>query len=215
MLGTRSAMITKLPDNAIGRLVKSKITSGNVDDRYLVYDKSDKSRLGLYYYENGAYPRKSSVIYDRANSSVCTLGIDEISDDIFDKTKIFHISSITLALSPELQKTALEVIKKFHGAGAKISFDVNYRAALWSEDEARAVIEDVFNYVDFLFVSEETSRRMLRRTGSLEDIMKGYSNDFGCSLVATTRREVVSPMHHNFNSKIYLFCRVFCSHNIS
>lgn len=71
------------------------------------------------------------------------------------------------------------------------------------EDEARAVIEDVFNYVDFLFVSEETSRRMLRRTGSLEDIMKGYSNDFGCSLVATTRREVVSPMHHNFNSKIY------------
>ena len=203
MLGARSAMITKLPDNAIGRLVKSKITSGNVDGRYLVYDKSDKSRLGLYYYENGAYPRKSSVIYDRANSSVCTLGIDEISDDIFDKTKIFHISSITLALSPELQKTALEVIKKFHGSGAKISFDVNYRAALWSEDEARAVIEDVFNYVDFLFVSEETSRRMLRRTGSLEDIMKGYSNDFGCSLVATTRREVVSPMHHNFNSKIY------------
>ena len=45
---------------------------------------------------------------------------------------------------------------------------------------------------------------MLRRTGSLEDIMKGYSNDLGCSLVATTRREVVSPMHHNFNSKIFL-----------
>ena len=203
MLGVRSAIITKLPANKIGHFVRNKIRYGNVSDDYIVYDSSDEARLGLYYYESGAYPRKSSVIYDRARSSMCSLSLDELPSDIYEKTKVFHISSITLAIDKQLRKTALEAIKRFHDAGALISFDVNYRASLWSEDEAREIIEKVFGYVDFLFVSEETSRRMLQRTGTLEEIMKGYVNDYGCKLVATTRREVISPMRHNFSSKIY------------
>ncbi len=203
MLGVRSAIITKLPANKIGHFVRNKIRYGNVSDDYIVYDSSDEARLGLYYYESGAYPRKSSVIYDRARSSMCSLSLDELPPDIYEKTKVFHISSITLAIDKQLRKTALEAIKRFHDAGALISFDVNYRASLWSEEEARKVIEKVFGYVDFLFVSEETSRRMLQRTGTLEEIMKGYVNDYGCKLVATTRREVISPMRHNFSSKIY------------
>ncbi len=125
-----------------------------------------KKRLGVYYYESGAYPRKSSVIYDRANSSFCSLSLDELPEDIYAKTKIFHISSITLALDPSLKETAIKMIHKFHEAGAYISFDVNYRASLWSEEEAKKTVEAIFPYVDFLFVSEETSRRMLQRTGT-------------------------------------------------
>ena len=167
-------------------------------------DHSPQKRLGVYYYESGAYPRKSSVIYDRANSSFCSLSLDELPEDIYAKTKIFHISSITLALDPSLKETAIKMIHKFHEAGAYISFDVNYRASLWSEEEAKKTVEAIFPYVDFLFVSEETSRRMLQRTGTLEEIMKGYADTYGCTLIATTRREAVSPTHHNFNSKIYM-----------
>ena len=116
----------------------------------------------LYYYESGAYPRKSSVIYDRANSSFCSLSLDELPEDIYAKTKIFHISSITIALDPSLKETAIKMIHTFHEAGASISFDVNYRASLWSAEEAKKTVEAIFPYVDFLFVSEETSRRMLQ-----------------------------------------------------
>lgn len=203
MLGVRSAIITKIPQNKIGHFVRNKIRYGNVSDDYIVYDQSADARLGVYYYESGAYPRKSTVIYDRARSSMCTLSIDELPGDIYEKTKVFHISSITLAIDKSLRETALEMIKRFHNAGALISFDVNYRSALWSEEEARKVIQSVLKYVDFLFVSEETSRRMLQREGTLEEIMQGYVKDYGCKLVATTRREVISPMRHNFNSKIF------------
>lgn len=204
MLGVRSAIITKLPENKMGHFIRNKIRYGNVSDDYIIYDHSPKKRLGIYYYESGAYPRKSSVIYDRASSSMCSLSTDDLPEDIYGKTKIFHVSSITMALSPSLKETTLTLIKKFKEAGAYISFDVNYRASLWSEEEAREVVESIFQYVDFLFVSEETSRRMLQRTGTLEEIMKGYADDYGCTLVATTRREVVSPTRHNFNSKIYM-----------
>lgn len=203
MLGARSAIITKLPKNKMGHFIRNKIRYGDVSDDYLVYDDTPEKRLGIYYYESGAYPRKSAVIYDRMDSSATTLRLDEIPESIYAQTKIFHISSISLAIGATLRSTAIEAIKRFKAAGAKISFDVNYRATLWSEEEAKEVCESVFPYVDFLFVSEETSRRMLRRTGTLEEIMRGYADTYGCTLVATTRREVVSPMRHNFGSKIY------------
>ncbi len=209
MLGVRSAIVTKLPSNKLGHFMRNKIRYGNVSDDYIVYDDSPQKRLGIYYYESGAYPRKSSVIYDRANSSVCSLSIDEVPEEIYQKTKIFHVSSITLAVSPILRTTAIEMIRRFKEAGALISFDVNYRAALWSEEEARAVIEKIFPYVDLLFVSEETSRRMLQRTGTLEEIMRGYTEQYGCKLVATTQREVVSPTRHNFTSKIFYDGRLY------
>ena len=203
MLGIRSAIITRLPRNKIGHFISRKIRYGNVSDDYVVYDETEFARLGLYYYESGVYPRKSSVVYDRHNSSVCSLEISDIPTDIYEKTRIFHISSITLALSPTLRATALEVMRNMKKHGAAISFDVNYRAALWSEEEARRVIESVLPMVDILFVSEETSRRMLARIGTLKEILKGYSEQYGCRVVASTRREVVSPTRHNFGSLIY------------
>ncbi|MBO5930551.1 MAG: sugar kinase [Clostridia bacterium] len=202
-LGIRAAVVTKLPKNKLGHFVAIRIRYGNVTDDYVVWDNSDKKRLGLYYYESGVYPRKSAVVYDRAGASVCSLEISEIPDDIYEKTRVFHISSISLALDKNLRETALAVLKKMKEHGVAISFDVNYRATLWSEEEAREVIEQILPMVDILFVSEETSRRMLQRTGTLDEIMKGYADTYGCKIVATTRREVVSPTKHNFGSRIY------------
>lgn len=202
-LGVRSAIITKLPDNKVGRFIKYKIRYGSVSDDYVVYDKSDDKRLGIYYYESGAYPRKSSVVYDRAKSSMTTLSLDEIDPEMFTKTRVFHISGISLAIDKNLCNTAIELIKKFKENGAAISFDFNYRATLWSEEEARETIVKILPYVDILFVSEETSRRMMAKTGTLEEIMKSYTDEYGCKIVLTTRREVVSPTKHNFTSKVY------------
>ncbi len=203
MLGIRSAVVTKLPKNKMGHFIARRIRYGNVSDDYVIWDYSDKKRLGIYYYESGVYPRKSAVVYDRANASVCSLKLSEIPEDIYDKTRLFHISSISLALDLNLRETALAMIKLMKAHGVAISFDVNYRAALWSEEEARDVVEKILPLVDILFVSEETSRRMLQRTGTLDEIMKGYADTYGCKIVATTRRDVVSPTRHNFGSRIY------------
>lgn len=203
VLGIRSALITKLPENKIGRFIKNMIRYGNVSDDCIIYDYSNEARLGIYYYETGAYPRKSSVIYDRTNSSITTLKFDEIDPSIYSKASIFHVSGITLALNEQLRETTIKVIKEFKKAGTIISFDINYRATLWDEDTARETVEKIFPYVDILFVSEETSRRMLKRTGELNDIMKDYCEKYGCKVVCTTRRDVVSPKVHNFTSKIY------------
>jgi len=80
---------------------------------------------------------------------------------------------------------------------------VNYRANLWPEDKAREAITGILPYVDYLFISEESSRRAMRRTGTIEEIQKGYSEEYGISVVASTKRTVNSPRSHTFTSLLY------------
>ena len=56
MLGLRTGIISKIPDNDIGYFVKNYIRFCGVSDDYLVYDKSRNARLGIYFYEDGASP---------------------------------------------------------------------------------------------------------------------------------------------------------------
>lgn len=203
LLGLRTGIITKLPQNEIGKYIKNKIRFSGVSDDYIIYDSSSQSRLGIYYYESGAAPRKPTVVYDRQNSSATTLKPEEIPADVYQKTAAFHVSGITLALGGAIRKTALEMVKKFKANGCLISFDVNYRATLWSESEARAEISKILSLIDVLFISEETSRKMFQKQGSLQDIMRGYTKEYGCRLVATTQRQVLSPTKHTWNSLIY------------
>ncbi len=132
-----------------------------------------------------------------------TLRLEEINPEIYDKTRLFHVSGITLAINKNLRTTVIELIKNFKAKGAAISFDVNYRASLWSEEEARETIKTILPYIDILFISEETSRRMMGKKGTLQEIMKSYTEEYNCKIVLTTRRGVVSPTKHNFGSIIY------------
>ena len=202
-LGLRTGLISKLPDNPIGHFIQNRVRFCGVSDDYLIFDDHPEARLGVYYYESGVYPRKPSVVYDRKNASITTIQMDEIPEDIYQATRLFHTSGISLALCSSMRVVALEMIRRFKEAGALISFDVNYRATLWDEKTARETIEQVLPLVDILFVSEETSRRMFQRTGSLHDIMKGYTEAYPVSYVATTERKIISPSRHNFGSTIY------------
>lgn len=204
LLGLRTGIVTKVPDNDMGRFIKNKIRFYGVSDDYLIYDSSSDRRIGIYYYESGAYPRKPAVMYDRAYSSINSIDIHEIDPDIYGSARVFHTSGISLALSENVRRTAVEMIKRFKENGALISFDVNYRANLWDEETARETIYSILPYIDILFVSEETSRRMMGRTGTMEEIMRGYCEEFGCKVVASTQRKVKSPKCHSFNSVVYL-----------
>ena len=182
LLGLRTGIISKLPANDIGTYAKNRIRFCGVSDDYLVYDNSPDARLGIYYYENGAYPRKPGVVYD---------------------PRCFHTSGITLALSEQCRNTAVEMIRRFKEAGALISFDVNFRGNLWTGDQARECIEKILPYVDIFFCSEETARLTFLKEGDAKDIMKSFTKDYPIRIVASTQRIVHSPKIHTFGSIIY------------
>jgi 2-dehydro-3-deoxygluconokinase len=203
LCGLRTGVISKIPDSAMGDFVRNKVRFCGVSDDHLVYDKSARARLGVYYYEMGAYPRKPQVVYDRANSSMTHINIEDFDEDLYRDTRCFHTSGITMALSPECRATAIEMIKRFKEHGALISFDVNFRGNLWTGEEARECIESILPYVDVFFCSEDTARLTFHKTGNVYEILKSFTEEYPISVVAATQRVVHSPKLHSFGSVIY------------
>ncbi len=203
MLGLRCGIISKLPANDLGMYIKNRVRLCGVSDDYLVYDESRDARLGVYYYESGAYPRKPRIVYDRKNTSINKLSVNDFDEKIYSSARCFHTSGITLALSLELRATAIEMIRRFKEHGTIISFDVNFRGNLWSGPEAKECIESILPYVDIFFCSEETAKLTFLKEGDVKSIMKSFTEDFPISIVASTQRIVHSPKRHTFGSVIY------------
>lgn len=203
LLGLRTGIISKLPANDIGTYIKNRIRFCGVSDDYLVYDESKDARLGIYYYENGAHPRKPRIVYDRAHTSINKISIEDFDESMYSSTRCFHTSGITLALSPQVRETTIAMIRKFKEHGAMISFDVNFRGNLWSGAEAKECIEQILPYVDIFFCSEDTARLTFLKEGDLHDIMKSFTKDYPISVVASTQRTVYSPKKHSFGSVMY------------
>lgn len=203
LLGLRSGIISKIPDSSLGVFAKNKLRFCGVSDDYLVYDESPEARLGIYFYENGAYPRKPRVVYDRKGSSMTKIDIRELPENIFQAARCFHTSGITLALSEQCRKTGIEMIKRFKAQGTLISFDVNFRANLWSEPEARECIKEILPYVDVFFCSADSARLTFQKEGDLQTMMKSFTEEYPIKIVCSTQRTVHSPKQHSFTSVIY------------
>ena len=116
---------------------------------------------------------------------------------------MIHTSGITLGICEQTRRTGVEMIRRFKEKGAKISFDVNFRGNLWSGEEARACIEEILPYVDIFFCSESTARLTFRKEGTLDEIMKSFTQEYPISVVCSTQRTVHSPRIHSFTSVIY------------
>src|SRR5438477_11796518 len=61
-MGYRSAWVSRLPDNALGRLLLNRAREQNVDCSHVELSKD--GRCGLYFLEHGASPRAAAVLYD-------------------------------------------------------------------------------------------------------------------------------------------------------
>lgn len=143
------------------------------------------------------------MIYDRKGSSFSRFLIENLDPSPIGKTRLLHLTGITLGLGPEMRAQALHLVRAFHEAGGIVSFDVNYRAAFWSESEVRECLKEILPLAHVLFVSEETARRLLERTGDLQSIQRSFAKEFACKFVATTRRTEESPTRHSWDSLVY------------
>ncbi|HIC95550.1 TPA: sugar kinase, partial [Candidatus Bipolaricaulota bacterium] len=183
-LGLKAAYITRLPRNPLGRMIANKAQEHGVDTSYIVWTEGD--RVGLYFVEFGANPRPSSVLYDRANSAISKIKPGEVPwGEIFRETRLFHTSGITPALSPSAAEVTREAVRAAKEAGIKVSIDLNYRARLWSQEEARKTMSELMGYTDILLTTEEDTERVFGITGKdYTEVARRLAEEFGLDIVA-------------------------------
>lgn len=203
LLGLKTGMISMLPESDLGMFAKNRMGEVGVTDEYIRYDSEYDSRLGIYYYEGGSFPRKPRIVYDRRNTSFYKLNAEDFPEEMYSSAKCFHTTGITLALNEKMRSNIKYMMKKFKEAGALVSFDVNFRSNLWTGEEAKLYIEEILPYVDVFFCSESTAKLTFNKTGDLKTIMKSFTDEYPISYVVSTQRTVHSPKIHSFGSMIY------------
>lgn len=138
--GLDSAFVSAIPDNAIGSAAIRELHSFGVDTGSVL---RSGNRLGIYFLQSGANQRPSTVIYDRAGSSICNAAPGDFDwDDIFSSAKWFHITGITPALSQSAADLSLEAVKAAIKNRVTVSCDFNFRSKLWQYGKSAPQVMD-------------------------------------------------------------------------
>lgn len=199
-LGLKCAWISAVPDNHLGKMVRNKVREQGVDTSYVIC--SAKGRQGLYFVEFGASPRASQVLYDRQNSSISMIEPSDMEwDKIFSRSKAFHMSGITPALSKTAAETTLAALKSARKNGCLVSYDLNYRARLWTTKEAQKCQTPLMDYVDILITTEEDTNKVFGLKGKdYEETARKLAHKFGFKAVAITLRGDLSVLKNTWTA---------------
>ncbi len=164
--GMRTAVVTALADNPVGRLIEDFILQGGVDTGWILwvpYDGIGRCvRNGLNFTERGFGVRGAVGCSDRGHTAASQLKPGEIDwEELFgvEGVRWFHTGGIFAALSETTAEVVLEAMKAARRHRTVISYDLNYRPSLWKNiggvDRARAVNRAIAPFVDVMIGNEE------------------------------------------------------------
>lgn len=211
--GLPATFVSKLPANPIGQAALNSLRRYGVDTTHIA---RGGERIGIYYSETGASMRGSSVVYDRAHSSIAEASVSDFDfDAIFEEAAWFHWSGITPAISDAsalVLEAALKAAKKHD---VIVSVDLNFRKKLWTSEKAISVMKPLMKYVDVCIGNEEDAELCLgfkpdadvnagkTDAAGYEGIFKAMKKEFGFKYVVSTLRESFSATFNGWKALIY------------
>ena len=221
--GMRTAVVTALVDNEVGRLLEDLMLQGGVDLTYLQWQADDgvgrRVRNGLNFTERGFGVRGALGVSDRGHSAASQLAVGSIDwDRLFgvEKTRWFHTGGIFASLSDRTAEVVIEACTKAREHGTIVSYDLNFRPSLWKDrggvERAREVNRRIAPFVDVMIGNEEDfSVGLGIHAGGNAELLEG-EDDFArmveaavaafpnFKLVATTLRAVKSATVNDWSA---------------
>lgn len=210
-LGHDARLVSRLPDGPLGDAALRALRAAGVDVRGVARGNDD--RMGLYFTEDGAGARPGTVRYDRAGSAFARLDPATIDwPAALDGARWLHLTGITPALGAGPRAAVAAALAAAAGAGVTASLDLNYRAALWSPEEARAALVPLLDDVDVLIAGAadlEHALGVALPPGGAHDldvyrrVCCELAARHGLALVALTLRESVSASRNGWRGALY------------
>lgn len=199
-LGHPTAWIGRVGEDEFGRYILDTLATEGLDLRFASADPGAPTGIMFKERRPGA---DSRVVYYRAGSAASRLDAGDVPEAVFAGAAWLHVTGITAALGDGPRRAvarALELAARF---GLRVSFDPNYRARLWSEEQARPVLRDLASQCDLLLLGtaegrllygsddpEEIARAGLRAGPTLVAVKRGSE---GALLAGNEGRWAIPP----------------------
>lgn len=195
-LGNATRYLTKLPDNDLGRGAVLHLQRYGVDCSKVI---SAGSNMGMYFFEPGFATRPAKVIYARKQAEVTTLQEADFDyEQVLSDCGLLHISGISFALSPSVETTCFRLLEEAKKRNIPVSFDFNYRAKLWSAEQAAPVFRRIIPYADIVFCSQRDLTAFLHI--AKEDFFSAYGN---VAYLVVRERDVFSRDTHRVRAEVF------------
>lgn len=148
-LGKKTAFIGKIGRDRFGDLLAEALDQAGVDTSGLVWSDKFPTTLAFVHAQDGDH---TFSFYRRWNADVM-LKPEQVDDAKILHTKLFHFGGVSLSEEP-VRSTTLMALDYAKARDKLVSFDPNYREALWpSPENAIREMLAVLPQVDILKVS--------------------------------------------------------------
>ena len=151
-LGARTAFIGRVGNDSFGDYLKRCLAENGVDVRGMSVDEKARTTLAVVALDERG---ERTFSFYRDPGADVNLSMEHVPMELLGGTKVLHFGSVSLTAEPARTAT-LEAAKTAKASGAIVSYDPNYRASLWPDEEtAVRNMTEPLSMVDILKVSDE------------------------------------------------------------
>lgn len=233
--GLRTAVVTALVDDSIGRNIENQLREAGVDTSRIVWfttkgsgcfatDQKGTLHNGINFTFAGKGVLPSATEYYRAHTPARELKPGDIDwKGLFEiGVRWFNTGGIYALISPTSAAVALEALQAAGAAGTVRSFDLNYRGKVEPDKEkARCQNREIVRHVDFLVGNQSDFSDSLgeecRKVGkddSFEIWLEAYAELLrrvarsypNLKLIGTQLRAALSADRINWGAVLYDVC---------
>jgi 2-dehydro-3-deoxygluconokinase len=182
-LGKKTLWFSRLPDTPLGQYILMELRQHGVDTSTVQLIPNE--RMGLYFIEYGSAPRGIRILYDRANSAASHMTPADLPYEKLEQSRWLHLTGITPALSATCAETTRAALDHAQKHPIQISFDVNYRALLWSPEACAAVIEPFCQAANITFVALRDAITLFHTSENIHEALRDLQARWGGTVIIT------------------------------
>jgi len=163
-LGLKSAMLTRVGDEHMGRFVREELARGGVDVSNVVTDKERLTGLVILgIKDQDTFP----LIFYRRDCADMAISAEDFSEEYIASSRALMITGTHFS-TPETYAASQQAIKYAKANGTKVIVDIDYRPVLWgltslgdgetrfiSDESVSAHLQTILPDVDLLVGTEE------------------------------------------------------------
>ncbi|MDO8189262.1 sugar kinase [Conexibacter sp. JD483] len=151
-LGHRVAYGGRVGDDPFGEDVRATLLAEGIDAAALHVDPDVPT--GLLTRDRDGH-RRIRVVYHRAGMAGSRLTADDLAALPIERARLLHLTGITPALSESAARATADAAARARAAGVPIAFDPNFRARLWSREQALPALRELAAGATIVLTSED------------------------------------------------------------
>jgi 2-dehydro-3-deoxygluconokinase len=149
-LGADTTWVGRLGNDRMGDLIARRLVANGVTTSVT----RDPGFTGLM-----ICTRRTNTVfevdYHRSGSAGSRLAPADLTDETLDTADVLHVTGITPALSGSAQEAVLAAVARARDRGILVSFDVNFRAKLWTRSDPAELLRTIAISSDIVFAGTE------------------------------------------------------------